>query len=305
MVLFYCESIAFSSEFPYNGNINKEINMALYKVVAGTFHVKGFQPDGDSIRFQANKPENWDFFQWETEALKASKKKQLRVESIDALETHYEGYHQPRPFALAALESLLELLNIKSVTYSLSVTQIVDADDGKAGFIASATTDNFGRPVSYLFPKNAKLNDGDVMDSATLPIEDSINFQLAREGLVYPTFYTTTDRVFAEKIRAVVARARKTKRGIWSIDKTPDFTLLDIRALQEDILLMPKLFRRLVGFFDNYSDFGKLEEYMKKQRDNLVLWDGTKKKSMADLMKITGRRIQMTTPVEDILFSPK
>ena len=279
--------------------------MPQYKIVAGTFHVKGFQPDGDSIRFQANKPENWDFFQWETEALKANKKKQLRVESIDALETHYEGYHQPRPFAIAALESLLELLNIKSVTYSLSVTQIVDADDGKAGFIASATTDNFGRPVSYLFPKNAKLNDGDVMDSATLPIEDSINFQLAREGLVYPTFYTTTDRVFAEKIRAVVARARKTKRGIWSIDKTPDFTLLDIRALQEDILLMPKLFRRLVGFFDNYSDFGKLEEYMKKQRDHLVLWDGTKKKSMADLMKITGRRIQMTTPVEDILFSPK
>jgi endonuclease YncB( thermonuclease family) len=279
--------------------------MPQYKIVAGTFHVKGFQPDGDSIRFQANKPENWDFFQWETEALKASKKKQLRVESIDALETHYEGYHQPRPFAIAALESLLELLNIKSVTYSLSVTQIVDADDGKAGFIASATTDNFGRPVSYIFPKNAKLNDGEVMDSSTLPIEDSINFQLAREGLVYPTFYTTTDRVFAEKIRAVVARARKTKRGIWSIDKTPDFTLLDIRALQEDILLMPKLFRRLVGFFDNYSDFGKLEEYMKKQRDNLVLWDGTKKKSMADLMKITGRRIQMTTPVEDILFSPK
>lgn len=279
--------------------------MPQYKIVAGTFHVKGFQPDGDSIRFQANKPEHWDFFQWETEADKATKKKQLRVESIDALETHYEGYHQPRPFALAALESLLELLNINSVTYSLSVTQIVDADDGKAGFIASSTTDRFGRPVSYIFPKGAKLTDGTVMDSAALPIEDSINFQLAREGLVYPTFYTTTDRVFAEKFRAVVARARKTKRGIWSIDKTPDFTLLDIRALQEDILLMPKLFRRIVGFFDNYSDFGKLEEYMSKQRDNLVLWDGTKKKSMADLMKITGRRIQMKTPVEDILFSPK
>lgn len=279
--------------------------MAQYKVIAGTFHVKGFQPDGDSIRFQANKPEHWDFFEWETEADKKTKKKQLRVESIDALETHYEGYHQPRPFAIAALESLLELLNIKSVTYSLSVTQIVEADDGKPGFIASASTDRFGRPVSYVFPKNAKLTDGAVLDSNTLPIEDSINFQLAREGLVYPTFYTTTDRVFAEKIRAVVARARATKRGIWSIDKTADFTLLDLRTLQEDILLMPKLFRRLVGFFNNYADFDKLPIYMAKQRDNLVLWDGTKKKSLADLMTITGRRLQMKTPVEDILFSPK
>jgi endonuclease YncB( thermonuclease family) len=279
--------------------------MALYKVLAGTFHVKGFQPDGDSIRFQANKPENWDFFAWGSEAEKNNKKKQLRIESIDAMETHYEGYHQPRPFALAALESLLELLNINSVTYSLSVTQIVDADDGKAGYIASAATDRFGRPVSYVFPKSAKLTDGAIMDSETLPIEKSINFLLAREGLVYPTFYTTTDRIFAEKIRAVIARARKTKRGLWSIDRTPDFMLWDVRTIQEDVLLMPKLFRRLVNFFDRYADFGKLEEYMAKQRDNLVLWDGTKKRSLADLMTISGRRLRMKTPIEDILFSPK
>ena len=279
--------------------------MAQYKVIAGTFHIKGFQPDGDSIRFQATNQANWDFFTWETEADKNTKKKQLRVEAIDALETHYEGYHQPRAFALAALESLLDLLQITSVTYSLSLTQIVDANDGKSGFIASATTDRFGRPISYVFPKTAPLIDGAVMDSSQLPVEESINFQLAREGLVYPTFYTTTDRLFAEKIRAVVARARKTKRGIWSIDRTSDFTLLDIRTLQEDNLIMPKLFRRLVAFYDNYSDFGKLADYMKKQRDNLVLWDGTKKKSLADLMTFNGRRMRMKTPVEDILFSPK
>ena len=279
--------------------------MAQYKVIAGTFHVKGFQPDGDSIRFQAANQANWDFFTWESDADKNTKKKQLRVEAIDALETHYEGYHQPRPFALAALESLLELLQIKSVTYSLSLTQIVDADDGKSGFVASAVIDRFGRPVSCVFPKNAPLTDGAVMDSSTLPVEESINFQLAREGLVYPTFYTTTDRTFAEKIRAVVARARKTKRGIWSIDRTSDFTLWDVRTLQEDILVLPKIFRRLVGFFNGYSEFDKLIDYMKKQKDNLVLWDGTKKKSLAELMKFSGRRIQMKTPLEDILFSPK
>ncbi|HRQ22552.1 MAG TPA: thermonuclease family protein [Anaerolineales bacterium] len=279
--------------------------MAQYKIIAGTFHVKGFQPDGDSIRFHANKPEHWDFFKWGSEAEKNTKKKQLRVESIDALETHYQGYHQPRTFALAALESLLEMLNIHSVTYSLGLTKIVDASDDKAGYIASATTDRFGRPVSYVFPRTAKLTDGAVMDSGTLPLEKSVNFLLAREGLVYPTFYTTTDRTFAEKLRAVVTRARKTKRGIWSIDHTPDFQLFDIRTLQEDVLLFPKLFRRLVSFFHNYSDFGRLEEYLKKQRDNLVLWDGTKIRSLADLMTISGRRLRMKTPVEDILFSPK
>jgi endonuclease YncB( thermonuclease family) len=279
--------------------------MAQYKVIAGTFHVKGFQPDGDSIRFQANNPANWDFFLWPSELDKISKKKQLRIESIDAMETHYEGYHQPRPFAIAALESLLEMLNITSVVYSIGVTQIVDANDGKPGFIASASTDRFGRPVSYLFPKKAPLTDGAVMDSSELPVEDSINFQLAREGLVYPTFYTTTDRVFAEKIRAVISRARKTKRGIWSIDRTSDFSLWDVRTLQEDILILPKLFRRLIAFIEGYADYDQLETFMRKQRDNLQLWDGTKKKSLADLMTFSGRRMQMKTPVEDILFSPK
>ena len=240
--------------------------MAQYKVIAGTFHIKGYQPDGDSIRFQATNQANWDFFPWVTEAEKNTKKKQLRVEAIDAMETHYEGYHQPRAFALAALESLLDLLQITNVTYSLSLTQIVDANDSKPGFIASATTDQFGRPISYVFPKTAPLMDGTVMDSSQLPVEESINFQLAREGLVYPTFYTTTDRLFAEKIRVVVARARKTKRGIWSIDRTPDFTLLDIRTLQEDNLIMPKLFRRLVAFYDNYSDFGKLGRLHEKAK---------------------------------------
>jgi len=279
--------------------------MAEYKVIAGTFHVRGYEPDGDSIRFQANNPANWDFFAWPSELDKISKKKQLRIEAIDAMETHYDGYHQPRPFALAALESLLELLGITSVVYSIGVTQIVEAADGKPGFIASGTTDRFGRPVSYVFPKKSKLIDGAVMDSSELPVEASLNFQLAREGLVYPTFYTTTDRVFAEKIRAVVARARKTKRGLWSIDRTSDFSLWDVRTLQEDILIMPKLFRRLVAFMDCYADYAQLETFMRKQRDNLQLWDGTKKRSLADLMTFSGRRMQMKTPVEDILFSPK
>lgn len=281
--------------------------MAQYKVIAGTFHVKGFSPDGDSIRFQAKDSSHWEFFTWKGDAAakKDDKRKQLRVESIDALETHYEGYHQPRTFALAALESLLEMIGIKNVIYSLSQTKIVDADDGKSGFIASASIDPFGRPVSYLFPKSANLTDGAILDSNSLPVENSLNFELAREGLVYPTFYIGTDRAFAEKIRAVVARARKTKRGIWSIDRTSDFTLYDIRTLQEDILLLPKLFRRLVKFFDGNSDFGMLRDYMKRQKDKLELWDGTKKDSLADLMKISGRRIQLKTPPEDILFNPK
>lgn len=281
--------------------------MTQFKVIQGKFHVEGYQPDGDSIRFEAEHPAHWDAFPWDSANKKKAVKKQLRIEAIDALETHYEGYHQPRPFALAALERLLKLLGITSVEYSLSVTNIVKADDAKPGFIISDGLDRYDRPISFLFPASAKLTDGSLLTSEQIPLEKSVNYLLAREGLVYPTFYTTTDKVIATKIRKAVTLARKGARGLWAIDRTSDLTLWDIRTLQEDVTIMPKLFRRLVEFFDAYGDFKELPAYMARQKDNLQLWDDPTPRSLADLMTfdVTGRRMSLLTPIEDILFSPK
>jgi endonuclease YncB( thermonuclease family) len=281
--------------------------MSQFKIIKGTFHVKGYQPDGDSIRFKAENPAHWDAFEWTSASKKKAFKKQLRIEAIDALETHYEGYHQPRPFALAALEQLLKLLGIASVQYSLSVTTIVDAQDGTTGFIASNGLDRYDRPISLLFPASAKLTDGALLTSDALPLEKSVNYLLARDGLVYPTFYTSTDKVIAAKIRKAVTAARKSTRGLWAIDRTRDLVLWDTRTIQEDVTIMPKLFRRLVEFFNAYGDFNQLPAYMARQKDNLQLWDDPTPRSLADLMTIdvTGRRMSLPTPVEDILFAPK
>ncbi|MBW7917914.1 MAG: hypothetical protein H3C52_01260 [Anaerolineales bacterium] len=281
--------------------------MSQFTIIKGKFHVKGYQPDGDSIRFEADNPALWDAFQWDSASKKKSAKKQLRIEAIDALETHYEGYHQPRPFAIAALERLLKLLGIENVRYSLNVATIVDADDARPGFIATDGLDRYDRPISLLFPASAKLTDGSLLTSDRLPLEKSVNYLLAREGLVYPTFYTTTDKVFVDKIRKAVRLARGDARGIWAIDRTPDLVLWDTRAIQEDVTILPKLFRRLVEFCDAYDDFTKLPAYMARQKDNLQLWSDPTPRSLASLMTFdtTGRRMSLTVPVEDLFFSPK
>jgi endonuclease YncB( thermonuclease family) len=278
-----------------------------FKIIKGKFHVKGYKPDGDSIRFEADDPAHWDSFDWDSASKKKAAKKQLRIEGIDALETHYEGYHQPRPFALAALERLLKLVGIENVIYSLNVTTIVDADDAQPGFIASNGLDRYDRPISLLFPASAKLTDGAILTSDRVPFEKSINYILIREGLAYPTFYTSTDKFLAEKIRKATRLARKDERGIWAIDRTADLVLWDTRTIQEDVTIMPKLFRRLVEFCDAYADFAQLPAYMARQKDNLQLWDDPTPRSLASLMTfdVSGRRMSLPTPVEDILFSPK
>ena len=128
---------------------------------------------------------------------------------------------------------------------------------------------------------------------------------LLREGLVYPTFYTSTEPIVLDKFRTATERARIGGRGLWAIDRTSDFTLWDTRTIQYDILILPKLFRRLVGFFDRYQDFKELPAYMIRQQDDLQLVNNPTPRSLASLMTIKGRRLKLKVPVEDILFSPK
>jgi len=275
--------------------------MAPFKIIKGTFHVKGYQPDGDSIRFRADNETHWSFFPNAGD----ENKRQLRIEAIDALETHYEGYHQPMPFAIAALEKLLLLIGVRNVKYSLSVTHIVDADDASPGFIASAGMDRYKRPISFVFPADAPLTDGAVLDISQLPLERSVNYLLLREGLVYPTFYTSTELAVLDKFRTATERARIAGRGLWAIDRTADFTIWDTRTIQDSVMILPKLFRRLVGFFDRYQDFKELPAYMVRQQDDLQLVGNPTPRSLASLMTIKGRRLKLKINVEDILFAPK
>ena len=52
-------------------------------VIKGTFHIKGYSPDGDSIRFKADNEANWDKLSGPRVNLNARCHAQLRLEAID------------------------------------------------------------------------------------------------------------------------------------------------------------------------------------------------------------------------------
>ena len=66
-----------------------------YTLIKGTFHIVGQSPDGDSIKFKANNSARWDEIVTEhRERLEENIAKedgfvQLRLQGVDALETHY------------------------------------------------------------------------------------------------------------------------------------------------------------------------------------------------------------------------
>lgn len=276
-----------------------------YKIIKGKYHVKGYSPDGDSIRFQADDPTLWEFFEWKQEKNKTRTKKQLRFEAIDALETHYEESHQPRSFGVAALEVLLDMIDIRSLSYNIALTKIVSAEDETEGYIASTALDMYDRPISLVFSGEEDFIDGQELDVEDLPLNNSVNMKLLKLGLVYPTFYSSMPEELIQKISLETKKTRKEKIGVWALDRTDDFTLWNKDTIQNDVVILPKLFRRLTSFFIKESSYDELYNYLKKTKDKLLIRSTNEKKKMYEIIEIDGRKIKFLKKPEDLVFDPK
>lgn len=116
----------------------------VFILIKGKFFIVGYQPDGNSVKLKADKTE--PFTKLITDNGTPCKVKlnnkgfaKLRIEGIDALETHYISkinQHQPLQYATATAAKLFNLLGFTSVRWSEKVFEVVGANnDGKSGEI--------------------------------------------------------------------------------------------------------------------------------------------------------------------------
>ncbi|MEI6847918.1 MAG: thermonuclease family protein [Chlorobiaceae bacterium] len=276
-----------------------------YRIIKGSFHVAGYSPDGDSVRFEACNPNLWNLFKWKSQATKKAKNKQLRLEAIDALETHYEESHQPRSFGLAAMEAMLGMIGVTDIVYNLNITKIVSAKDGTPGYLAVFALDIYDRPISLVFSGSTVLPDGAEVTLAELGIEQSVNLQLLRLGLAYPTFYTSMPDELIDRFTSETALARAGKVGLWTLDKTMDFMFWNRETINDDIVILPKLFRRLTTFLDSASSYNELKAFLLKSNDQLILRPTRQATTLGKLIEVSDRRIQLTVHPETMVFKEK
>jgi len=118
-----------------------------FTLIKGHFYVVGYSPDGDSIKFKADNPQLWNSFETENRArfeenlAEDNGLVQLRLQAVDAFETHYSpetpptpknlkaepraalkkpqaGEHkQPKRIAIEATNVFLRLLGVEAVTW--------------------------------------------------------------------------------------------------------------------------------------------------------------------------------------------
>ena len=307
------------------------------KLIKGTYHVKNRAPDGDSIAFQANNTANWDFFNWSRGFRKPTPEKnrpiQLRIEGIDSLETHYEGFAQPLAIAKSATDALLRAFGIPVLTYNLNFTKIVTAGDGARGAIIAGDTpgdappiphapaggdavegaiiaadvDGYDRPIAYALLGDHGLADGAELSALTdAMVELTINYKLAAEGLAYPTFYTTTNETGLAAISRAAAAAIEDRRGIWAFDRSFGFQFWGPRTILEEAVILPKLFRRLVNFCEESDDMANLAVWLAGKRDPFtVISTGQRFQKLSDLVFVNGREVGLKFDPLDVMFRPK
>jgi hypothetical protein len=273
-----------------------------FTLIRGTYHVRGYKPDGDSVRFMARDDSNWRKLRGRV-ALNARGHAQLRLEAIDTLETHYAGQHQPLGLATRALDFLLHELGIAAAQFDTLMMNTVDAEDGTPGYIVAREAEKFGRPIAFAFAGAPPEADGSAIFLTPERLRQSLNFKSVAEGLAYPTYYAGLFPDLRAELTAAVAIARAAHREIWAEDvTTTGFDVNDLTDVTERHVIMPKLFRRLTDFLRGGGSVEGFKQFLEALEEDIVIIATGHFTHLDTVVDVQNRTVQMTVKAEEIVF---
>ncbi|KAH6653632.1 hypothetical protein BKA67DRAFT_660199 [Truncatella angustata] len=214
----------------------------------------GPEPDGDTVKFLPDNPAWVQGLPWVSGVPPKinSRGISVRLEAIDALETHYQDKHgknklQELHLANAARDELLSQLGFTNVKFL----------DNSPNKVASANHDSL--------PGYWPGADGSTLTVDEAVVDRSVNAKLLANGLAYPAFYGTLPAALREHLATKSGAARTAQRGLWprsTADKETAAEEVSPTNLQS-FVIWPKLFRRVVEYFaDGNDDFDNFNAWL-------------------------------------------
>jgi endonuclease YncB( thermonuclease family) len=282
----------------------------------GTLVIVGYQPDGDSIRFVADTPELFDdlYRGYKIRRSTRDDSVQLRLEAIDAPELHYGGAAQPT--GDTARDWLLGQVGFTDVTYETGTTTVVSASpDAIRAVIYTKAADPNGRAIAYLHVTGGRRPaDGAWTHVTNAVLDHTLNAQAVSAGIAYPTFYTSTPAPHVRHLRDLARGAREDKTGVWAVDQTPLFQLVDHSSIgPEGQLILPKLFRRATdylkdaakGFTGNLPDWLIANNTGTRHEDDMVVLPHGVEAPLSTLLEQRNNWLAFTPDLLSIAFVEK
>ncbi|MFG1710290.1 lamin tail domain-containing protein [Nonomuraea sp. M3C6] len=295
-----------------------------YTLLRGTFVIRypdlprqGPEPDGDTVKFLPDSPAL-------VEGLPRRSGRppningrgiSVRLEAVDALETHFEETHQELAGANAARDELLRLLGFTNVRFWDDLpNKVQSADqDSLRGHVLTNGIDANGRLIAFVYPGDHPGTDGAEVFLDGPLADASVNGALLASGLVYPAFYATLPAELRTHLAGVsqAAREKALPTGIWprsTADPNGAAVVADLAAAEE-LVMWPKLFRRIVPYLAaGFTSFDGFDAWLRadpvNRDDELFLLRKLERGNLHDVVKGAGQQIQLTTWPEDFIISP-
>jgi hypothetical protein len=134
----------------------------------------------------------------------------------------------------------------------------------------------------------------------------SVNHRLLAEGLVYPRFYSQLYPDLRAELTTASQAARTAGGGIWAGDATTDGATVTAAAdLDEKLMILPKLFRRLVDYLALGNGDPSLDgftTFLAARNDRLFVISEAHATGLDTITTVTGQTVTLTHPPEDLIF---
>lgn len=283
-----------------------------FLAVTGQLLIVGKSPDGDSVRFVPDHVETLESLQnGDRLRVAADGSVQLRLDAIDAPETHYANHHQP--LAGAARDELVTHCGFSDVTYNAGGVVTTADPDRVPALIAAKLVETHGRPVAYLFPRPRAIDpplmwaDGDAVTLDAAALAFSTNEHMVTSGRAYTTLYTSTPPALREHFTDLARKARGTAGSVWAADRTARFELTDRASIEEQQLLLPKLFRRATDYLTAREKglATSFRAWLTDADENDEVDVHGQRTTLADLITENGTTIELTADLLDLVFVEK
>jgi endonuclease YncB( thermonuclease family) len=284
-------------------------------VIEGTYRITGARPDGNSVRFYPANPADWDRVDGTYRVRRNNTGgAQLRLDGIDTLETHFPTTggetHQPRRFGRAAAGELLDWLGFTSVTRNDRETVTDSEPEEVPGYIFTRTADIHGRCVAFAGKGAPPAKSGRRIHVDVAMVQRTVNFHQLTRGLAYPAFYRKLYPDLRDALTEVAVAARCEQVGLWPKDFTQSGATVDrARALTDSLVILPKLFRRLVRYLvlgDGDLSLRGFRDYLDQRGDRLFVLTTGHWTGLDSVVQVTDDdTVKLTVLPEEVVFEER
>ena len=175
-------------------------------------------------------------------------------------------------------------------------------------FILTRSADLYGRCIALVGHGTPPQDDGSSFFVDVDALRTTANHHLVKQGLAYPTYYRALFPDLRNEFTAVAKQARDAGLGLWASDATTKgFDVNGLASLEDDIVIVPKLFRRLVDYLHLGDDsMAGFPAFLDQAADKFfILSTGHSTTGLDAVVEVDGDKVKMTRPIEDLVFDEK